>query len=176
MFRLTAREREILRLLWDEELTAGAIHQSMPDVTFGAVSLQLKVLADAGLVAVVALQPLYDLGVHREQRLPLAGRGGQQHGPGNLADESGRPFDVPFLGGLDVPRPQFVDIDADGDHDLFLQEFRNEIWFFENTGTAKSPRYEWRTDKYQNLEVGEWYRFVDLDERRAAEEAPLDTP
>ena len=44
------RRREILRLLWDQELTAGAIHQAMPDVTFGAVSLQLKVLAEAGLV------------------------------------------------------------------------------------------------------------------------------
>ncbi len=44
------RRREILRLLWDQELTAGAIHQAMPDVTFGAVSLQLKVLIDAGLV------------------------------------------------------------------------------------------------------------------------------
>jgi DNA-binding transcriptional ArsR family regulator len=44
------RRREILRLLWDQEMTAGAIHQAMPDVTFGAVSLQLKVLATAGLV------------------------------------------------------------------------------------------------------------------------------
>ena len=44
------RRREILRLLWDEERTAGEIHQAMPDVTFGAVSLQLKVLSDAGLV------------------------------------------------------------------------------------------------------------------------------
>ena len=44
------RRREILRLLWDQDRTAGAIHQAMPDVTFGAVSLQLKVLADAGLV------------------------------------------------------------------------------------------------------------------------------
>lgn len=44
------RRREILRLLWNQELVAGAIHQAMPDVTFGAVSLQLKVLADAGLV------------------------------------------------------------------------------------------------------------------------------
>ena len=44
------RRREILRLLWDQELTAGTIHQAMPDVTFGAVSLQLKVLTEAGLV------------------------------------------------------------------------------------------------------------------------------
>jgi DNA-binding transcriptional ArsR family regulator len=44
------RRREILRLLWAGDQTAGAIHAAMPDVTFGAVSLQLKVLADAGLV------------------------------------------------------------------------------------------------------------------------------
>ena len=44
------RRREILRLLWTGERTSGAIHEAMPDVTFGAVSLQLKVLAEAGLV------------------------------------------------------------------------------------------------------------------------------
>jgi DNA-binding transcriptional ArsR family regulator len=44
------RRLEILRLLWERDLPAGAIHQAMPDVTFGAVSLQLKVLLDAGLV------------------------------------------------------------------------------------------------------------------------------
>lgn len=44
------RRREILRLLWDAEQTAGAIHRAMPDVTFGAVSLQLRVLINAGLV------------------------------------------------------------------------------------------------------------------------------
>ena len=44
------RRREILRLLWDRDLTAGAIHHAMPDVTFGAVSLQLRVLLEAGLV------------------------------------------------------------------------------------------------------------------------------
>ncbi|HWC95792.1 MAG TPA: helix-turn-helix domain-containing protein [Candidatus Sulfopaludibacter sp.] len=44
------RRREILRLVWREEQTAGAIHQAMPDVTFGAVSLQLKALLNAGLV------------------------------------------------------------------------------------------------------------------------------
>ena len=44
------RRREILRLVWTEELSAGDIHRAMPDVTFGAVSLQLKTLLDAGLV------------------------------------------------------------------------------------------------------------------------------
>ena len=44
------RRREILRLVWDRELAAGEIHRAMPDVTFGAVSLQLRTLADAGLV------------------------------------------------------------------------------------------------------------------------------
>jgi DNA-binding transcriptional ArsR family regulator len=48
------RRREILRLVWTQELSAGDIHRSMPDVTFGAVSLQLRSLADAGLVAMRA--------------------------------------------------------------------------------------------------------------------------
>jgi DNA-binding transcriptional ArsR family regulator len=44
------RRQEILRLVWDDELSAGAIHRSLGDVTFGAVSLQLRSLEDAGLV------------------------------------------------------------------------------------------------------------------------------
>ncbi len=44
------RRVEILRLVWKQEMAAGAIHEAMPDVTFGAVSLQLKQLMDAGLV------------------------------------------------------------------------------------------------------------------------------
>jgi DNA-binding transcriptional ArsR family regulator len=44
------RRQEILRLTWDQEMSAGAIHDAMPDVTFGAVSLQLRVLAEAGLI------------------------------------------------------------------------------------------------------------------------------
>ncbi|TWE15551.1 ArsR family transcriptional regulator [Kitasatospora atroaurantiaca] len=43
------RRREILRLVWDTELSAGEIAERF-DVTFGAVSQHLKVLRDAGLV------------------------------------------------------------------------------------------------------------------------------
>jgi DNA-binding transcriptional ArsR family regulator len=44
------RRQEILRLVWAHERSAGDIHRAMPDVTFGAVSLQLKTLTDAGLL------------------------------------------------------------------------------------------------------------------------------
>ena len=44
------RRQEILRLVWTEERSAGDIRRAMPDVTFGAVSLQLRTLSDAGLV------------------------------------------------------------------------------------------------------------------------------
>lgn len=44
------RKREILRLIWNGERSAGDISREMPDITFGAVSLQLKSLVEAGLV------------------------------------------------------------------------------------------------------------------------------
>ena len=46
------RRREILRLVWTEERSAGDIHRAMPDVTFGAVSSHLRLLAETGLVEV----------------------------------------------------------------------------------------------------------------------------
>lgn len=43
------RRREILRLVWDDELSAGQIADRF-DVTFGAVSQHLAILRDAGFV------------------------------------------------------------------------------------------------------------------------------
>lgn len=45
------RRREILRLIWEQELSAGDIAAALP-VTFGAVSQHLSVLRDAGVVDV----------------------------------------------------------------------------------------------------------------------------
>jgi len=45
------RRREILRLVWDREHSAGDIHRALPEVSFGAVSQHLSVLESAGLVA-----------------------------------------------------------------------------------------------------------------------------
>ena len=83
--------------------------------------------------------------------------------PFPVQDEHGEPYDHPFLGGLLVPRVQFVDINGDGLLDLFLQERHGELIHFENVGTPREPRFVWRTDHFQELDIGEWFRFVDLD-------------
>ena len=44
------RRQEILRLVWERERSAGDIHRALGDVTFGAVSLQLAILREAGLL------------------------------------------------------------------------------------------------------------------------------
>ena len=66
------RRREILRLVWNEELAAGTIHRAMPDVTFGAVSLQLRALVEAGLVEARAEQRHRFYRARREAFGPVA--------------------------------------------------------------------------------------------------------
>ena len=46
------RRREILRLVWVQERSAGEIHAALSDVTFGAISQHLKVLESAGALSV----------------------------------------------------------------------------------------------------------------------------
>lgn len=84
--------------------------------------------------------------------------------PFTVQDTDGTPYDHPFLGGFNTPRPQFVDIDGDDDTDLFLQERTGEIIFFENTGSPDDPELTWRTDDYRDLDVGEWFRFADMND------------
>ncbi len=84
--------------------------------------------------------------------------------PFPVRDADGRPYDHPFLGGFNTPRPQFVDIDGDGDSDLFVQERSGAVMFFENTGAPGEPELTWRTDRYRDLDVGEWFRFADLNQ------------
>ena len=76
-----------------------------------------------------------------------------------VLDSAGNAIAIPFLGGFDVPRPQLVDVTGDGKPDLFVQERSGELIFFERVG----DHWEWRTDRFQNLNVGEWFRFVDID-------------
>jgi hypothetical protein len=80
-----------------------------------------------------------------------------------VSPADGAPYDFPFLGGFNVPRPQLVDVDGDGDLDLFVQEAAGELMLFERV-SGSGVRFAWRTDRFENLDVGEWYRFADLDD------------
>ena len=78
-------------------------------------------------------------------------------------DEDGAVIGHPFLGGFNLPRPQLADADGDGDLDLFVQEHSNRVMFFRNVAAEGAPEYRWVTDAYEDLPVGEWFRFVDVD-------------
>jgi hypothetical protein len=79
--------------------------------------------------------------------------------PFAVADSSGHVHALPFLGGFEHPRPQLVDIDGDGVHDLFLQENANDLALYQRSAEG------WRltAERFQQLDIGEWYRFADFD-------------
>lgn len=66
------RRREILRLVWRDERSVSQIHAAMPDVTIGAISLQLKSLTDAGLVECRRAQQFRFYRARREALAPVA--------------------------------------------------------------------------------------------------------
>jgi uncharacterized protein (DUF2141 family) len=76
-----------------------------------------------------------------------------------VMDAAGISMPQAFLGGFDVPRPQLVDIHGDGHLVLFVQERPNDIMYFERV----DGHWLLREEKYQGLDVGEWFRFVDID-------------
>ncbi len=77
-----------------------------------------------------------------------------------VRDTAGMPLAHPFLGGFNLPRPQLADADGDGLVDLFLQEHSDRVMYFRNGGGGE---FHWVTDTFEDLSVGEWFRFVDVD-------------
>ncbi len=70
---------------------------------------------------------------------------------------------LPFIGGFNAPIHQWLDIDNDQDLDLFTSDNLPSLTFFENIGTAEEYHYVWTTDLYENLTVGSWFKFIDID-------------
>ncbi|MDH4069907.1 MAG: FG-GAP-like repeat-containing protein [Ignavibacteria bacterium] len=83
--------------------------------------------------------------------------------PFPVTDPYGGMYQLPATGGLNRPVQQFVDIDDDGDADLFIRDHADQLIFFENTGTAEIATFEWVTDTYAGIPIGGWFHFVDVD-------------
>jgi hypothetical protein len=61
--------------------------------------------------------------------------------------------------------PALVDIDDDGDLDLFAGEASGTLNFYRNAGTSADPRFELVSDEFDGIDVGRRSHpaFVDLD-------------
>lgn len=83
--------------------------------------------------------------------------------PFPVLDENGTPYDFAMTGGLNRPVHQFVDIDGNQTPDLFLQDRAGQLIFFRNIGTPAAYQFQWETDQFQNLMVGDWFKLADAD-------------
>jgi len=77
----------------------------------------------------------------------------------------GKSLSSPFAGGLSLAHLTLVDIDNDGDMDLFSGEEDGDLTFFRNTGTAGAPTFAFETEKF--VSIGSGFRsapaFADLN-------------
>jgi hypothetical protein len=65
----------------------------------------------------------------------------------------------------DQSSPEFCDIDSDGDYDLFIGCDEGTIWFYENIGDSVNYDFQYVTNNYFNIDVGNMSvpRFTDID-------------
>jgi len=79
-----------------------------------------------------------------------------------VSDSAG-PVPYSFLGGIDSPKEELVDIDNDGDFDLFLLAEDGRLNFFRNAGTAASFNFMLEKQSLIDTSAGSWFRFADIN-------------
>jgi hypothetical protein len=70
-----------------------------------------------------------------------------------------------YIGKKDFSNFAFVDIDNDGDYDVFLGSWGGSIYFYRNDGTPESATWTFVTDSYDSIDVGYYSAptFSDID-------------
>ncbi len=76
---------------------------------------------------------------------------------------AGGPIAEPFTGGLDSPKPELADLDADGDLDLLLTQPDGGITRYRNDGTPQSFLFRFVTDRLQGIDANTWATLADID-------------
>ncbi len=66
-------------------------------------------------------------------------------------EQEGRFLPAPWTGGSNRITPHFVDIDADGDYDLFYGDGRGRVGHYLNTGTPFQPEYTFITEYFDSI-------------------------
>lgn len=79
-----------------------------------------------------------------------------------VADTTGA-VPYPFLGGIDSPKDALVDIDNDGDMDLFILRQDGQLNFFRNTGTPSVYNFVLEKQNLIDTSCGSWFRFADIN-------------
>jgi len=76
---------------------------------------------------------------------------------------NGQQVKLPFAGGVNSPNHQFVDIDSDGDYDLFVLDVDVPVEFYRNEGTRFAPNFKLRNGIIPLPQISRWFLFYDID-------------
>jgi hypothetical protein len=99
---------------------------------------------------------------------------GGNYGQISLFQNDGTPLEFNFnlitgaFEGVDVgdkASPEFVDIDADGDEDLFIGNEEGRIWYYRNDPDSSGYNFTYVTDYFDSIDVGDIAspEFADID-------------
>jgi hypothetical protein len=69
-----------------------------------------------------------------------------------------------FSGGHNNLEHQFVDIDGDGDLDIFYLDSDQTFGWFKNIGNKFNPEFEYSLSNPQGLYFSNWFYFIDIDD------------